>query len=138
MLSLGGGVNAQETRTFDVRMDCDRSGSGCREDRSCECSSNRSNCNNGWDNIALNSPFPRPSSIKLLARFPRMPELLRLCLSALVLRISLLRLMTGVSAKGSWIRIIFSSSTPSAPFFRFFSMVTGRALNGLGDRSCLA
>lgn len=56
----------------------------------------------GCDARAVHSPFPRPSSIKLLALRPRMPELLRRCpFSALPLRISLLRLMTGVSAKGS-------------------------------------
>lgn len=68
-----------------------------------------------------------------------MPELLRLLpVSALAFRISLLRLITGVSANGSWIRMIFSSSTLSAPFRRFLSTVTGRALNGLGERSCFA
>lgn len=57
-----------------------------------------------------NSPLPLPSSIKLLARRPLMPELLRLFESALALRISLFRLMIGVSAKGSAIFVVLSSS----------------------------
>ena len=56
------------------------------------------------------SPFPLPSSIKLLARRPLMPELLLLFESALALRISLLRLIIGVSAKG---RAIFVGSSAS-------------------------
>lgn len=87
-------------------------------------------------NCLKHSPFPLPSSIKLLARFPRIPELLRLFVSALALRISLLRLIIGVSANGSAIKVVFSSSS-AAPscFCRFFLTVTG--LNsGLGERSC--
>lgn len=84
-------------------------------------------------------PFPRPSSIRLLARLPLMPELLRLLPSALLFRISLFRRMTGVSAKGSAMRMIFSSSSPPfAPRLRFFSIVIGLAFSGLGDRSTFA
>jgi len=64
-----------------------------------------------------------------------MPELLRLFVSALALRISLFRLIIGVSANGNAIKVVFSSSS-AAPscFCRFFLTVTG--LNsGLGERS---
>ena len=94
-----------------------------------------------------NSPLPLPSSIKLLARRPLIPELLRLFESALALRISLLRFMIGVSAKGNAIFVILSSSSAGAVICsgagvwfevgRFFFTVTGRN-PGLGDRSWLA
>jgi hypothetical protein len=82
-----------------------------------------------------------------------MPELLRLFESALALRISLFRFMMGVSAKGSAIFVVLSSSGAAAfsgagrgavcgagvwsGFWRFFFTVTGRN-PGLGERSWFA
>ena len=85
------------------------------------------------------SPLPLPSSIRLLARRPRIPELLRLFVSALALRISLLRFITGVSAKGRAIFVVLSSSSGAGAgvscwVVRFFFTVTGRN-PGLGERS---
>jgi hypothetical protein len=64
----------------------------------------------GYLRIALDSPFDWPLSISELALLPRKPVLLLLCPSLLVpFRISLFRVMTGVSAKGSMIRCAFGS-----------------------------
>jgi hypothetical protein len=61
-------------------------------------------------------PFDIPLSISELALLPRKPVLLLLCPSLLPLRISLFRVMTGVSAKGSMILCAFGS--------RFFATVS--------------
>ena len=64
-----------------------------------------------------------------LARPPRNVLLLRRLCSALVFRISLLRMITGVSAKGSAILVVllFFSIRRSPPF----------SFEGLGDTSCI-
>jgi hypothetical protein len=61
-------------------------------------------------------PFDIPLSISELALLPRKPVLLLLCPSLLPLRISLFRVMTGVSAKGSIILCALGS--------RFFAIVS--------------
>lgn len=59
-------------------------------------------------------PLDMPLSISELALLPRRPVLLRLCPSLLPLRISLFRVMTGVSANGSIMRFAFGSRSFAA------------------------
>lgn len=74
-----------------------------------------------------------PLSIRELALLPRSPVLLRLCPSLLPFRISLLRVITGVSAKGSIMRFALGSRS-FAPLESWWVGVCTPA-NACGGRS---